>query len=100
MAMVQKESQARYDNMPRSAIDTGLVDFILPVEKMAAELLKYVKHPYIGQPRKILPVEEKLENHLQKIFMLIRTGTGPRFFALQKKHDVPQDSKANGRPSD
>ena len=47
MAMVQLESQARYDNMPRSAIDTGLVDFVLPVEKMGDELAKYTHHPYI-----------------------------------------------------
>lgn len=38
MAMVQTESYARYDNVPRNAIDTGLVDYVLPVEKMFGEL--------------------------------------------------------------
>ena len=79
MAMAQEETQAHYDNMPKSAIDTGLVDYVLPVEKMAPELLKYVKHPYIREPRKILGAEEKLENNMQKIFMLIRSGTGHDF---------------------
>jgi two-component system CheB/CheR fusion protein len=79
MAMVQEETQARYDSMPRSAIDTGLVDYILPVEKMASELIKYVKHPYIGGPEKIPTAKEKFENYMQKIFMLIRSITGQDF---------------------
>ncbi|MHC5082458.1 MAG: chemotaxis protein CheB [Planctomycetota bacterium] len=79
MAMAQDETQARYDSMPKNAIDTGLVDYVLPVEKMASELLKYVKHPYIGSPKKISPSKEKFENNLQKIFVLIRSNTGHDF---------------------
>jgi two-component system CheB/CheR fusion protein len=79
MAIAQEETQAKYSNMPRSAIDTGVVDYVLPVEKMPAELIKYVKHPYIGGSKKPLTAKEKLENHLQKIFMLIRGATGHDF---------------------
>jgi two-component system CheB/CheR fusion protein len=79
MAMAQEETQAKYNNMPRSAIDTGLVDYVLPVEKMGAELMKYVKHPYIGGPKKPPTAKEKFENYLQKIFMLIRSTTGHDF---------------------
>src|SRR5262245_22271735 len=32
MAMVQELSSAKYDGMPRSAIETGLVDYVLPPE--------------------------------------------------------------------
>jgi two-component system CheB/CheR fusion protein len=79
MAMVQEETQAKYNNMPRSAIDTGLVDFVLPVEKMGTELVKYISHPYIGGPEKIPTEKEKFEHHLQKIFILIRSTTGHDF---------------------
>jgi two-component system, chemotaxis family, CheB/CheR fusion protein len=79
MAMVQEEDQAKYNNMPRSAIDTGLVDFILPVEKMAAQLMKYVKHPYIGGEEKILTSKEKIEHNLQNIYLMIRSATGHDF---------------------
>ncbi len=79
MAMVQEETQAKYNSMPRSAIDTGLVDYVLPVERMASELMKYVKHPYIGGTERILTAREESENHLQKIFMLIRSATGHDF---------------------
>jgi two-component system CheB/CheR fusion protein len=79
IAIAQEESQARYDNMPKSAIDTGLVDYVLPVEKMASQLTTYIKHPYIAGVRETPSVESKLENHLQKIFMLVRSGTGHDF---------------------
>ena len=48
MTMAQAEEQAKYPFMPRSAIDTGLVDYVLPVEKMPEEISRYVKHPYLG----------------------------------------------------
>lgn len=79
MAMAQEESQARYDGMPRSAINTGLVDYVLPVEKMPHELMKYIKHPYIDNPSKESLTAENIENHLHKIFVLIRSSTGHDF---------------------
>jgi hypothetical protein len=44
MTMVQDPDLAKYDSVPRSAIATGIVDYILPAEKMPEQLLKYVKH--------------------------------------------------------
>ena len=40
LVMVQDPNSAKYDGMPRSAIATGIVDFILPVEKIPAELVR------------------------------------------------------------
>ena len=79
MAVAQEEKQAKYSAMPRSAIDTGLVDFILPVEKMPAELLGYVKHPYLETTPRPAGAEEKFENSLQQIFRVVRSGTGHDF---------------------
>lgn len=79
MAMAQEEKQAQYDSMPKSAIDTGLVDFILPVEKMSEELMRYAKHPYIKAPEKITSAEEKFETTLSKIFLAVRAATGHDF---------------------
>ncbi len=78
IAMVQSEEQARYQNMPRSAIDTGLVDLVLPVEKMGEQIMSYVQHPYVERPgRKEAP--DKKQAALDKIFMLIRSHTGHDF---------------------
>ena len=79
LAMAQDEQQAKYSMMPRNAIDTGLVDFILPVEKMPDKLLRYVKHPYLERAVKPVTDEGKFENYLQQIFRLIRTETGHDF---------------------
>ena len=44
MAMAQTPESAQYDSIIRSAIATGLVDHILPVEEMPAKLLEYAAH--------------------------------------------------------
>jgi two-component system CheB/CheR fusion protein len=78
MIMVQKEEQAKYDAMPRSAIETGMVDFILPVEKMGEQLAQYLRHPYLER-RRIPETGEKSEDQLEKVFLLIRNQTGHDF---------------------
>ena len=47
MVMVQDPSEAKFDGMPKSAINTGLVDYILPVEKMGPELNEFITAPPI-----------------------------------------------------
>jgi two-component system CheB/CheR fusion protein len=78
LVMAQKEEQAKYDSMPRNAIETGLVDFILPVEKMGEQLAQYIRHPFL-EKRKTPETGKKLEDQLQRIFLLIRNETGPDF---------------------
>jgi two-component system CheB/CheR fusion protein len=79
LVMVQQPDTAKYDGMPKSAIETGLVDFILPVEKMPETLIHYVKHPFLESLDKIKLAEPSTKNHIQKIFALIRNGTGHDF---------------------
>jgi two-component system, chemotaxis family, CheB/CheR fusion protein len=43
-----QDESARYDSMPRSAIAAGCVDFILPPESIAKELIRIAKHPYVA----------------------------------------------------
>ena len=79
MAMVQEPDSAKYSGMPISAITTGLVDFILPVEKIPAELIKYVQHPYIERPDRIETAKQQFRSYVQKILVMIRTSTGHDF---------------------
>jgi two-component system CheB/CheR fusion protein len=79
MAMVQDPDSAKYGGMPSSAIATGLVDFIFPVEKIPAELVRYVQHPYIERPDRIETARQQFRNYVQKILTLIRTSTGHDF---------------------
>lgn len=43
LIIAQDPESAEFDQMPRSAISTGLIDYILEPEKMAAALIKYVR---------------------------------------------------------
>ncbi len=45
ITFAQDGSTAKHDSMPRSAINSGCVDFVLPPEGIAAELLRIAKHP-------------------------------------------------------
>ncbi len=76
IAMVQDPDSAKYDGMPRSAIATGIVDFILPVEKLPAALAKYIRAPYIAVTKKVKATDDLFASYIQKIFVLIRSSTG------------------------
>jgi len=45
-----QDRSARYDSMPRSAIASGSVDFVLSPENIAHELARIAKHPYLLEP--------------------------------------------------
>ncbi len=76
MVMAQAPATAEYDSMPRSAIATGLVDYVLPPEEMPAQLLAYVQHTVVhadAGSRRRRPIPRR--NALQKIFLLLRAQT-------------------------
>ena len=77
MAMVQSPHSSKYNSMPRSAIETDLVDYILPPEKMPEQLIAYAKHATKKLTSKL--IEGKVPDALQKIFILLRTHTGHDF---------------------
>ncbi|WP_037321105.1 chemotaxis protein CheB [Salegentibacter sp. Hel_I_6] len=47
MIMVQDPEEAKFDGMPQSAINTGLVDYVIPVSKMAKELINFIDSPSV-----------------------------------------------------
>lgn len=79
MAMVQDPLSAKYDGMPRSAISTGLVDYILDPASMPEQLQSYVKHAFITRVKKPEPLLPQSASSLQKIFILLRNHTGYDF---------------------
>ncbi|HXX57866.1 MAG TPA: chemotaxis protein CheB [Thermodesulfovibrionales bacterium] len=87
MVMVQEPESAKYDGMPKSAVDSGLADFILPPEKMPEQLLKYVRHPYVVATAKRDVLMTKISENLHKILLLIRSQTG-RDFSYYKETTI------------
>ena len=84
MCMVQEPETARYDGMPRSAIITGLADYVVPVEKMPDQLQAYVGQYYPKKPGKILYLGDASLTAIQKILAILRTRTGHDFSHYKK----------------
>ena len=78
MAMAQSLETAKYDAILRSAIGTGLVDHVLPVEEMPAKLKEYAVYlaSLNGKPKHI---REQIGGQLGKIYGLIRRRAGHDF---------------------
>jgi two-component system, chemotaxis family, CheB/CheR fusion protein len=77
MTMVQNEQSAKYGGMPRSALATGFVDYVLPPSDMPAQLLAYIQGSYLqAREPELVP---GLSNVFQKILLLLRDRTGHDF---------------------
>jgi two-component system CheB/CheR fusion protein len=84
MAMAQAPDTAQYDGMPRSAIGTGVVDYVLPIEKMPEALVKYVRHFYINRGAEAEPLAAKAPDHLHAILAVLRARTKYDFCCYRK----------------
>jgi two-component system CheB/CheR fusion protein len=79
MVMAQDEDTAKFDGMPKSAIATGMVDFILPPEKMGEHLLNYTNHPLVVNHNAGKKETSKNQDNYSKILSLIRHSSGTDF---------------------
>jgi two-component system CheB/CheR fusion protein len=87
ITMAQIPESAAYDGMPRSAIATGVVDFILPPEKMTEQLIAYVQHAFGHRPRTVTAPAPQKDDVLQKVFIVLRAQTG-HDFSLYKQNTI------------
>jgi two-component system CheB/CheR fusion protein len=87
MVMVQSPESSRYDGMPRSALNTGVADYVMPAEEMPKQLIAYadmaiaktVKNRQVPQPT--------AEDDIKKVFILLRSKTG-HDFSLYKDNTI------------
>ena len=81
LTFAQDEESARHAGMPLSAVAAGFVDFVLPPEKIAAELARLGRHPYvaIARPAGDAAPEEEIGDAFRKICLLLRSATGVDF---------------------
>jgi two-component system CheB/CheR fusion protein len=78
LAIAQEVRSAKFDAMPRSAVETGFIDYVLPPDEIPAKLVEYVRRS--GQsPRQGAVLENKTSNALQKVCALLRAHTGNDF---------------------
>ena len=84
MVIVQTPESAEYDQMPRSAMETGFVDFVLLPEQMPAALLKYVKHPYVNRTAEPVFSPTRDADHLGLILAVLKAKTNCDFRAYRQ----------------
>lgn len=75
--MVQSPDEAAQSGMPRSAVDTGLVDVVDDAEQLGATLPKYWSHATPSAP--VADPETDEEEVLRKIFTRLYAETGHDF---------------------
>src|SRR5271166_857678 len=83
LVIAQDPDEAEYDGMPRSAIMTGAVDLVLPVEKIPETLAKYGRQLAVNGKRKGRAPDDHPPDRLAEIIDLLRTKTA-HDFALYK----------------
>lgn len=79
LVVVQSEESAKFDGMPKSAIDTGVADLILSPADMPAALLRYVEHPIAAAMREDLDQSAVGDNGMPRLFQLLRAEYGIDF---------------------
>ncbi len=81
---VQDPASAKFDGMPRSAIDSGLADVVAPVNELPARIISYLQHVPRLTAKTEPEREEKNLSGLEKVVLLLRAQTGHDFSAYKK----------------
>ena len=86
VVLVQDPATAKFDGMPRSAIDAGLADIVAPVAELPGKILAYLQRtPLLARTDQIL--QEKTQSALEKAVILLRAHTG-HDFSLYKRNTL------------
>jgi two-component system CheB/CheR fusion protein len=73
ITFAQEPSTAKYEGMPRSAVESGWADFCLGPEAVAEELQNISRHPYLSRAK---PVPLQIQESVGKLIVLMRTAFG------------------------
>src|SRR5471032_1808954 len=71
VVLVQEPATAKFDSMPRSAIDAGLADIVARAEDLPGKILAYLQRtPLLARTKEVL--EDKAQSALEKVVILLR----------------------------
>jgi two-component system CheB/CheR fusion protein len=86
VVLVQEPATARFDSMPRSAIDAGLADIVAPADELPGKIMGYLQRtPLVRRTEATL--EDKTQSALEKVVVLLRAQTG-NDFSLYKRNTL------------
>jgi two-component system CheB/CheR fusion protein len=80
ITFAQEPASAKFDGMPRSAIASGTIDFVLSPEGIARQLVELSRHSYLhGGPGRVVDLVATDGPDLDRIFVRLRATTGIDF---------------------
>src|SRR6266571_2488172 len=81
ITFAEAPQSAKFDGMPRSAMASGAVDFVLPPKAIAQELIRIGGHPYLDETSAASPSEPLAggPDALAQIFRMLREKSGLDF---------------------
>jgi len=85
VVLVQDPATAKFDGMPRSAIEAVNADIIAPAEELPAKLISLLK--FVPTVKADTEIDSKIKSNLDKIIILLREQTG-HDFSLYKKNTL------------
>lgn len=86
LVLVQDPADAKFDSMPNSAINAGVVDIVAPTVELPAKIAAYFQHYHHGGDVEPL-LAPKAHSALEKIVLLLRERSG-NDFSLYKSNTV------------
>ena len=82
LGIAQDPATAEYDSMPRNAIATGTVDYVLPPRKMIEAIYAFLDHEYVKRP----PAQDgdKVPEHIHDVLALLHARRNVDFSGYKK----------------
>lgn len=85
IVLVQAPDSAKFDGMPRSAIDSVIPDIVAPAQELPNKLIELQK--FIPASKPIPEFDDKSKSNIDKIIILLREQMG-HDFSLYKKNTL------------
>ena len=99
VVFVQEPASAKFDGMPRSAVDAGLADIVAPVEELPGKIIAFLQPHAPHRQARTCPGRQRPERP-GKGRDPAAGADGPRLFPLQEDHRLSPDRAAHGHPPD
>ncbi|HLP77411.1 MAG TPA: chemotaxis protein CheB, partial [Candidatus Paceibacterota bacterium] len=79
LVLVQEPATAKFDGMPRSAIDAGLADIVAPVAELPGKIMAYLGRKPLSAEVDAPLLEDRMQSAAEKVVILLRAHTGHDF---------------------
>ncbi|KJS88105.1 MAG: chemotaxis protein CheB [Peptococcaceae bacterium BICA1-8] len=79
---VQEPSSAKFDSMPRNALEAGVADIVAPVEALPSKIVSYLQHKPLIDRTEFNSTDT--QSAFDEIVLLLRSQTGHDFSSYKK----------------